>query len=618
MRGFLRLCAAAGVLACVASSAQAAPTEIYPLSKVTRGQTGYGMTTFSGSQPTKFTIEVVSVVKNMLPKQDIILIKSDDPKLATTGIWQGMSGSPVFIDDKLVCAISYGWRFNKVTLGGCTPVDYMKKEGDTYRRRPVVGTGPGPKTIKPIVSSTVKEWRSIFPNGDIGPMFDNSVQKQNWLLSAPLPPATPKPSYDDQTMTASVPLAVSGFSAPAFNKLSTLFADSNFVPMRAGGSTSGKVEGGPTQFHMGTSMAVDLIRGDFSASGICTVTLVEADKVLACGHPIFSAGEFYAPVSTVNVHTVIPSAMSAFVMGSPVKEVGALVQDRQAMVMADTGLRTPMIPMDMTVTITSGKNVTKGTFHTDLLDNKFLTPAVAGASLMNAINYYLPDRDHVTARVDSTVRIKGFEPISFTDYMYASDGAGSVMGSVRGLRVLVPLLNNPFSPVKVERVDINVDLKFESNFGELKEIRVPTTDLVPGQRNMVEVRMTTWNGQDIYEKVPVDVPQSLAGGIVQLEITAGDSAKLDAAPPVDLPSLLAAFRKMLPGNVWSVTIYPADEGIAIDGKLVKDLPPSAQDKLHPQTRTQRATAYKPLARTVAPANRVVEGSSTMLVKVRAR
>jgi len=118
--------------------------------------------------------------------------------------------------------------------------------------------------------------------------------------------------------------------------------------------------------------------------------------------------------------------------------------------------------------------------------------------------------------------------------------------------------------------------------------------------------------------VPVDVPNSLAGGIVQLEITAGDSAKLDAAPPVDLPSLLAAFRKMLPGNVWSVTLYAAEEGIAIDGKLVKDLPPSAQDKLHPQTRTQRAVAYKPLARTVAPASRVVEGSSTMLVRVRAR
>lgn len=129
--------------------------------------------------------------------------------------------------------------------------------------------------------------------------------------------------------------------------------------------------------------------------------------------------------------------------------------------------------------------------------------------------------------------------------------------------------------------------------------------------------MTTWDARDIIEEIPVDVPKSLAGGIVQLEVTAGDSAKLDAAPPTDLHSLLAAFRKLLPGNVWAATLYPADEGVALDGKLVRDLPASALDKLHPQSHTQRATVYKPITRTVAPAKRVVNGTASMLVRVRA-
>jgi len=150
---------------------------------------------------------------------------------------------------------------------------------------------------------------------------------------------------------------------------------------------------------------------------------------------------------------------------------------------------------------------------------------------MNAVNYYLPDRDNVTARVESTVRIKGHEPISFVDYMYANDGASSVMGGVRGLRVLVPLLLNPYAPVLVERIDINVDLRFEANYGEIKELKVPAAELIPGQRNTIKVLMSTWDGKDIIEDVPVDVPLSLAGGIVQLEVSAGDSAKLDAAPP---------------------------------------------------------------------------------------
>ena len=620
MRGLLQLCAAAGVLA-VAATASAAPVEIYPLSKVTKGQTGYGMTTFSGSTPTKFTFEVVSVVHNFLPKMDIILVKSDDPKMAVSGFWQGMSGSPLYIDDKLVCAFSYGFRFNKVALGGCTPLEYMKKESETYRRRPVIGTGPGPKTVAPIVSSTMSEWRKLAPNGDVAAALERlGPAHSNWLLSAPLPAPVLKPEpVDNQTLQASIPLSVAGFSGPAFDTLSKLMGDSNFVPMRAGGNTAATAETGPKSLTMGGSMAVELVKGDMSMAGICTVSLIEADKVLACGHPIFSAGEFYAPVSTVSVHTVIPSSMSAFVMGSPVNEIGALVQDRQSMIMADTNLRTPTIPVDISVTIASDKaHVQKGSFHVDVLDNKFLTPSITGAAVMNAIQYYLPDRDNVTARVDSTVKIKGGDPISFTDYMFSNDGASSIMGGVRGLRVLVPLFNNPFAPVKVEKVDVNVDLRFEINYGEMKEIRVPTTDLIAGQRNMVEVRMTTFDGSDIFEKVPVDVPANLAGNIVQLEITSGDSAKLDAPAPTDLPQLLAAFRKLLPGNVWAATVYPADEGVAVEGKVVKDLPASVQDKLHPQTRTQRAVAYKPLSRTIAPAARVVEGSSTMLVRVRSK
>src|ERR1041384_3958752 len=111
MRGFVRSCAAVAVFAGVSSVAAAAPLEIYPLQKVQRGQTGYGMTTFAGNQPERFTFEVVSVVHNFLPKQDIILVKSDDPKMQVSGFWQGMSGSPLYIDDKLACAFSYGFRF---------------------------------------------------------------------------------------------------------------------------------------------------------------------------------------------------------------------------------------------------------------------------------------------------------------------------------------------------------------------------------------------------------------------------------------------------------------------------------------------------------------------------
>ncbi len=614
----MRLYAAALGVLLFAGAARAAPPEIYPLEKVQRGQTAYALSTIAGTTPERFTFEVVSVVHNFLQKQDIILVKSDDPKLAVSGIWAGMSGSPLYIDDKLACAISYNFRFNKTALGGCTPLVYMKKEGEAFRRQtsiPVNGT----KTVQP-AAATLEDWRRLTPTVDAAAAMDAlGPAHKSWLLSAPLPtPATQPGPLDGQTMTASVPLSVAGFSAPAFGALEKLFGGSELTPMRAGGAGGIAPESGPKQFQMGGSIAVELIRGDMAAAGIGTVTYIDRDKVLAFGHPMFQSGETYAPVSTVYVHTIISSLQNSFVMGSAVHEVGSLVQDRQAAIVADTSLRSRMVPVDISIVTTSGAHVDKGTFHVELLDNKFMTASLAGAALQNAVSYYLPDHEDVTARIESSVRVKGQQPIEFVDYLYANDGAGSIMGAVRGLRVLVPLMLNPFSPVEVEHVDIKVDLKFEANFGEIKELRVPSAELVAGERNNVQVRMSTWDGKDIYEDVPVEVPAGLAGSIVQLEVTSGDAARLDAAPPVDLKSLLAAFHKLLPGNVWAVTLYPADEGVAVEGKLVRDLPASALDKLHPQSHTQRAAVYKPIARTLAPAKRVINGNSSMLIRVRAR
>jgi hypothetical protein len=621
MRRHVRLGSALLIMVLGLSARLHAEPATFSLDKVRRGQTGYGMTTFSGMRPERFTFEVVSVVHNFLPKQDIILVKSDDPKMQVPGFWQGMSGSPLYIDDKLTCAFSYGFRFNKVAIGGCTPIEYMKKEGlGAYRRATVTAAaGGGPRIVQP-AAATMSDWRRLTPTVDPQAALDAlGPAHKSWLLSAPLPEPVNKPvATDGQTMTASIPLSVAGFSAPAFGQLEKMFGDSNVVPVRAGGSTSTPPKDAPNHFEMGGAIAVELIRGDMSAAAIGTVTYIDGDKVLAFGHPMFQTGETYAPVSTAYVHAIIPSAQSAFVMGTAMTEIGSLTQDRQSSIAADTGLRTPTIPMDIAITTTAGTHVVNGDFKVNLLANKFLTPSLAGAALMNAINYYLPDRDDVTARVESTVKVKGIaEPIQFTDYLYANDGAASVMGAVRGLRVIVPLLLNPFVPVTIERVDIKVDLRFEANYGDVKELEVTTGDLLVG-RNVVKVLMQSYDSKDIIEEIPVDVPASLAGSIVQLEITSGDAAKLDSAPPTNFPSLVAAFRKLLPGNVWAATIYPADEGVALDGKLVRDLPASVQDKLHPQSHTQRAQAYKPVARTVSPAKRVINGSASMLLRVRAQ
>jgi len=181
--------------------------------------------------------------------------------------------------------------------------------------------------------------------------------------------------------------------------------------------------------------------------------------------------------------------------------------------------------------------------------------------------------------------------------------------------VLIPLIGNPFAPVTIDRVELSAKLAFGTNFGDIDSLRLPTTELAPGKRTFVDVQLTTYDGNRIVERVPFDVPKELRGSIVRLAVTAGDSAGIDAAPPQNLDELLAAYRKLLPGNVYAVVIMTADEGAAIEGKLIHDLPPSAADKLYPASRVGRAQPYKVVSRSTYPSKRVLNGNQSILVKI---
>jgi hypothetical protein len=366
---------------------------------------------------------------------------------------------------------------------------------------------------------------------------------------------------------------------------------------------------------MGGSIAVQLVRGDMSAAATGTVSYLEGDGVLAFGHPMFQAGELYAPVAAAEVHTVIPSAMSAFVMASPLRELGSLIQDRQSCIAADTGKKVRMVPIDLYIDAGEGKTAEKAEFHVEVLDNKFFTGGLAGLAAGNAASLYLPDRDHVTARLESKVWVKGYEPLAFTDYLYSATGASGIVDGARALRAIVPLLMNPFAPVEIERVEVRVKLTFDTNFGDIDRLRLPAGELAPGKPSWVDVELTRFDGKPVVDRVPFFVPAHLAGSIVQVEVTAGDAASLDAAPPQSLDDLVAALRKLLPGDVYAVTLYSADEGAAIDGTIVRDLPSSALDRLHPGAATRGVQAYKAIARSTSRAGRVVNGKQTILVKV---
>ncbi|MCP4445943.1 MAG: hypothetical protein GY811_11445 [Myxococcales bacterium] len=598
--------------------------ELFPLSKVVRGQKGYGLTTMKGTTPERFEFEVIGVNRNFLPKMDIILVKSDDPKVQITGFWQGMSGSPLYIEGKLTCAFSYGFRFNKLAIGGCTPLHYMQAEGFQERRgadnvksrsggalRKTAKSQHGKRDLAPRNASSLATWLDIAPAGDVGKAFARNNKRKPWLLSETLPRRASRVDAGQGMQASAVPMALSGFSAPAFAEAKRVMSGFPVEPMQAGGT--GNSNAGPTEFQMGGAIAVQLVRGDMSAAATGTVSYVDGDGVLAFGHPMFQAGEVYAPVAAAEIHTVIPSAQNAFIVSSPLRELGALTQDRQSTIAADTSLKVDMIPMHIRIKSDSGKSI--GNFNVEILNSRFFTATFASMAASNAASLYLADRDHISLRMTSKVEMVGHKALVFVDHLHSARGAAGIIGGSRGLRVISPLMNNPFGDVEISSIDLEIEVAFDTNTADITGLTLPKSELIPGQINYVNVRIEPYQGKEFYMRLAFDVPAGLAGSVAKLEVAAGDIASMFVAPPKTTADLVAAFRSLLPGTVFAVTLYSAQEAAAIDGKLILDLPSSALNRMRTASSTESLTTRRVQSRQVHPAKRVVDGQASILVKV---
>ncbi len=380
--------------------------------------------------------------------------------------------------------------------------------------------------------------------------------------------------------------------------------------MQGGGA--GEDDKGPTQFELGGPIGVVLARGDVSANGTGTVSYVDGHTILAFGHPMFQMGEAYFPISAAEIHGIIPSAQSAFKLASPLRVLGSLEQDRQSMIMGDTTKKFDMIPVDVKVV---GPNGAKE-FHSEVVRNRFLTPSLVAMAVVNGAQLLAPDVTDATVTITSTLQLKGYKPLAFTDYVYSPEGAaGNAIGSARALRILSPILFNPWSMVTVEKVAVDIKVEYKANVVNLQTLRLPDYEVPYGKKFYVSAEMQPFGGKNYWTKIPLTIPEKYAGATLKLEVVAGDGARLDIAPPENMEQLIDALRTSLPANTIAATIYVPDEGVTLNGQVLPELPDSAIDTVRPSTSTSRGESYKSMLRVVVPAKVVVQGRQEIVFKV---
>lgn len=568
-----------------------------PVSEVRPGMEGYGLTVFEGTKVERFHVRVVGVLKKMLPRQDIILFRSDDPRLKHSGIVRGMSGSPVYLNGRLAGAVAYGWPFSKDPIGGITPIEYMLQVGD----RPLRGREKTPIAQADSTDNSRQMLAEVFGLGADG----QPTGKTPKVVAAPTPVTG--------MQRVGIPLNLTGFHPRAVDELRKAFAPYGLEPMAASGG--GEEGTGSAKFEAGGAIGVALVRGDMSAVGTGTVTYVEGNKVLAFGHPMFGVGEWYLPVMTARVHTFMPSVASSFKMSSPMVEAGSLIMDRQAAIVADTSQRVDMIPIE--VIINAGDQPTR-TFKAEVARHKFLTPMLASTVVMSAGMEAAPDLATAVVNVSSTVKVKGYDTLHFNDRLFTVDGMSPRALAFSGaFRAMHEILFNPFERVAIEKMTFKVNISYGPDAAEMIGLRVDSLEVEPGQKVNLYVTLRQYQGAEYVQTVQFEVPKEYAGQNLYVELVPGNFARPPLAMPENLRGIIDNLRKLpYPSDTFVISLMKPSDGVSYRGRLMPELPPSAIDTMRQTTSLRRVDSFRAVTHIVRPAGRVIVGRQSITFKVK--
>ncbi len=523
---------------------EAAPSRhdsIFPLRDIRPGLKGEVVTVLSATKTTRFPVEVIDVIHHYLAKEDVILVRCLGDDLARLGVAQGMSGSPMYIDGRVVGALSYTWAWSKEPLAGITPIETMLAEAD----RPLEGRASGAEPPTPL--------------------------RQR--------PPVPIGADAKELVPIATPLAIGGFTAKGRAEIAAAMEPYGFDPHTVSGGLVAGAPGGWANLDAplvpGSALVVDLIRGDLNVAAVGTCTWIEGDKILAFGHPFIGMGETLFPMSVGYVYTVVPSVEISFKLGASIRDVGALIQDRDAGIIGVRGKTAPMVPFD--VDISNAVTGRKESFHVEITANRSFFQRMMFIALRDMMSRSEGTLGANSKRYTIQVKLAGVEkPWSYEDTI-----AGFDTGLSRILMGLVDrVMIHPTERAEFEWVKLSVEIENVDRRCTIEAASASRESVHPGDEVEVLARLRRReNGGIFYERVKLRIPTDAPAGGLPVLVTGGDMVPAEVANPVDvqdIPKLYAAFYK----STELIAVVPTGRvNLDMGGHLVRNVPLSALPRL---------------------------------------
>lgn len=532
------------------------------------GMIGVGRTVFEGSTIDEFSVRILGVLRSMIsPRRDLILARLEGGPLATTGVIAGMSGSPVYIDGRLIGAVAYSLgAFPTEAIAGITPIAEMVDAA-----RLTVDRVPAPPVAVP-ARITADAWRGVLRAAPpaFAPFAASATE-----VHAPFGGAV-DPAMATALRPIATPVSLGGLEGPLAAPLIEVFSRVGFVTTPASGLQPSPKGGTPAAtLRPGDPVGVTLVSGDYVVGATGTVTEVDGDRVYAFGHPFFGLGPAKLPMTRAFVHAILPSLATSTKIASTGEIIGSFTQDRATVLAGRLGAGPETIPVVVTLTGSQGQ---RRELRVALIEDQFFTPLLGFVTVGSSLSTYERDIGASTYEVRGRIRVRGHDPVEIDD-AFAGEGASS--GAASALMVpLAALLTNDREQARIDGVTLDVVAHETPRTLSIERAWIDAVDVRPGRTVPLKILLRPNRGPDEIRTVPVAVPLNAEGS---LTIVVADAARITqheerdgrtAAAPASLRQLISQLNRVRRGNRLYVRVYAQDGGAVVGGEPLPALPNS--------------------------------------------
>jgi hypothetical protein len=603
---------------CIASAQEPVPArpktgkvEIFKESDLKPGMKAYAWTVFSGNEPEAVPIEIVGVLKNQWgPKQDIIIGKMGG-KAIRTNVAGGMSGSPVYIDGKLVGAVALRLSvFSPDAICGITPIELMLEVKDFDDSRPTDAKTPDKVASRASVA---------IPSGMLSQVVSAGA-------SGSLPPT--------QTMIPiETPITFAGFNDSVIREFSPFFQQMGMM-VAAGGASSTIRDSKPSpgwqnSLQPGDAVTGILVSGDMSMSGMCTVTYNDGSRVLACGHSFFNLGPVNMPMAKGEVLMTLASAFQPNKFGNATEIVGALHQDRHSAIQGVLGATAEMVPVSVKVRSFGDNNAVRK--EKDLHFNVFVqqkwTPYLMMLTLFNSISGLNDFAEESTYRLSGKVQLDGQPDLSISTMLASSElpvPTPMLLAGYWGDK-FNRLFLNPVHMPKLKSVDATIDLLPERRIASVENAWVPSSEVEAGSTLAMKVFLRPYRGERIERDFMLKIPAGLSRGDHKILLSDADtlnrlqSAAGAAERFMDIPQTVSLINQERSNNQLYVSLVEPRPTVFYEDKTLPSLPASVMNVMQTGRTANRhyfSASESAVEQGSIPFDLVINGSYTLKITVK--